>query len=93
MLEIMKNGKTARISKLVDFYDFLIFDVFELSGAYPASQISRQPLLIQSTVRTLAVLHSVRWLLPIRIQKKTGPRRAGLGLLWRFQGMVDVTRQ
>jgi len=51
----MKNGKTARISKLVDFYDFLIFDVFELSGAYPASQISRQPLSIQSTVGTPAV--------------------------------------
>jgi len=57
MLEIMKNGKTARISKLVDFYDFLIFDVFELSGAYPASQISRQPLSIQSAVGTPAVPH------------------------------------
>jgi hypothetical protein len=48
----MKNGRRARISKLVDFYDFLIFDVFELSGSYPASQISRQPLLIQLTVGT-----------------------------------------
>jgi hypothetical protein len=69
----MKNGRTARISKLVDFYDFLIFDVFELSGSYPASQISRQPLLIQLTVGTPIV--------PQQDTKKTGPRRAGLGLL------------